>query len=582
MTIETRSPLSLEDIKFNGLGGPVHFENTSDTIFASLFLPVSFDDNYLNSVPWQFCDRILSAIQSPHFNSKEVTFKSFGDMMCSVGARKHDTWSVVEGRPTCNASFPTVILDRVLDCLKAGMPSPTFSEEDGDTDDDEEEEDGDGEYKWTKTLKNMMLVHSSWHASVKRLLGYALVSSRGPTPTAIQNPIYGEWTREMHLRFDVDGEDYIDKCTFASTEPKIYFMNSLCARFSNVRLVNICLTESHGIVLASIRKALLDLVSLEEIIVQELFDSDELPVQRVLSAISDARHPTLRILRLHAGRFDLDNFITPISSLANLEMLHTVELLSHPLAHYRPIGVSRVLWSRDPSNRGSHFTLSDVSIDCVSESVLNAMPYPSHYEPNEGITQLLRSANPISFRFVPREEEALDSMPSSRATAAPRSISGLLGPWMAHCSSAHKVVFHELPWSHTKIFRPLHERFRALASIKELIIEVAPLSTSSKSTSSKNKEELILARSQFTVAEAMLSANLSQAIGAGAFPGLLALKVTFPESFLENYVPKFDSNDVRGGEGWGMEERRMLLPHCKQKCVERSVAFHVEIVSTKI
>ncbi|KLO17886.1 hypothetical protein SCHPADRAFT_900255 [Schizopora paradoxa] len=571
MSIAAQSPLNLEDIKFDQPGGPVRFDNPSDTIFASLFLPASISKDGLDSVPWEFCDRILSAIRSPQFNPKEVTFKNCGDMFRRVGNHRRDLWSAVEARSTCNASFPLPILDGIVDCLKAAMPSHTSSE----TGDYGYDQRIDGR-EWTKTLQSMMLVHSSWHARAKRCLGYSLVSTYGPTPLMLQNPTFGEWTKELHLSYNGDGGgSLVDLWSIAPTEPNDYFLDVLCARVHNVRFVNISLEFISPEDLAPIFKALSYLDSLEKLLVKAADDCDEFPVHTVLTAVSEARHPTLRVLKFQAPMIDLANFTTAMDSLASFETLHSIELVSLPLRINQVIGMSRLLWTRNLSKGGSHFDVQEIRIDCVSESDYNAISIPRAQSLTEGVTKLLQDTKRVKFRFVPRKPRASDREPESRA-ASYRVIDGVLGTWLALCTSAHTVDFQGFLWTQAEMFQRIDKQFGALAKIRELVIEAAsapcpPPSNPGDTTDSVAEE---FARAQFQTNDA----ELSEVVGAGLFPGLLSLKVIFPERWLGICVPRFASKDAHERGSWGAEERRMLLPHCRQRCSEKCISFHVEIV----
>ncbi|KLO17885.1 hypothetical protein SCHPADRAFT_994041, partial [Schizopora paradoxa] len=567
MTIAAQNSLNLEDIEFDQPGGPVQFDNPSDTIFASLFLPVSLNEDGLDSVPWQFCDRILYAIRSPQFDPKKVTFKNCGDMFCSIGSRRRDMWSAVEARPTCNASFPMVILDGIVDCLQAEMPPRTSSENRDYTYDQMPEV-----RQWTKTLQSMMLVHSSWHARAKRCLGHSLVSSYGPIPTTLQNPTFGLWTKELHLSFNPNEDDEFDQWSVALTQYHNYLMKALCSRLPNIRLASICLEKVSANVLAPICDALAHLDSLKELRLKPAFECDEFPVHLLITAISEARHPTLQVLQLYEPDFNISNLPSQIDSLAPLEKLHSVQLEGRPLEHFRAIGFSKALWSRDPAKRGSHFRMDNVTIDCVPESSLNVMRDPFFQGMNESTVGLLRSTELVKFRFVPRQPQITDRKTSSR-TAERSSISSVLGSWLALCSSARTVVFHDFAWTQTKMFEQIHEQFGALEEIKELVIEAASHSPSGLSEGGGFEAEEF-AKTQFPLNDD----ELSRVVGTSLFPGLRVLKVTFSKRWLEMCVEDFKSDDVGEHGRWRAEERRMLLPQCRKRCAEGSIRFDVDIL----
>ncbi len=88
---------------------PYDFANPSDNLFARLFV------NNLNSpgacIPWKYCDLILSTFKDIRFNSRDVTFKSCGDMFCRMGRYRDDTWSMVEARSVMDKTFPQAVLE---------------------------------------------------------------------------------------------------------------------------------------------------------------------------------------------------------------------------------------------------------------------------------------------------------------------------------------------------------------------------------------------------------------------------------------------------------------------------------------
>ncbi len=114
-----------EDI-WDAPGGPIQVDfanNPSDALFARLFVNKSESESSGDSqcIPWKYCDLVLSVIRDPHFSSRDVTFKDCGDMFRCIGRRRQEGWSVVEARPKQNISFPQVVLEGVLDCIKTGM-----------------------------------------------------------------------------------------------------------------------------------------------------------------------------------------------------------------------------------------------------------------------------------------------------------------------------------------------------------------------------------------------------------------------------------------------------------------------------
>lgn len=119
-------------------------------------------------------------------------------MFSCIGQRREEGWSVVEARPRTDSLFPQVFLEGIFDIVKAEMeqtmvytrrnlwnrpPGPWSVLQ-----------------WWKDALKSMMLVHSSWHACARRLLGFAVVSN-GPTSYVVLNPLFGRWTKELHLSY---------------------------------------------------------------------------------------------------------------------------------------------------------------------------------------------------------------------------------------------------------------------------------------------------------------------------------------------------------------------------------------------
>ncbi|KLO17878.1 hypothetical protein SCHPADRAFT_886687 [Schizopora paradoxa] len=448
---------------------------------------------------------------------------------------------MVEARPTCNASLALVILDCVLDHLRAEISSPTSL-----SPDDYFAQRGSGMEWWEETVQNMMLVHSSWRASVKRLLGHTAKSLYGPSPLTLQNPIWGRWTKELRLSFCENS------FSVAVNEPLSYFLAALCTRIPNVRLVDMNLIEVSASALSNTCQAVSTLEHLEELTLKGAYGYIEFPLQPVYHAISEARHPNLQILRLHANIFDFGKAFGLMQSLATLERLHSVQLLWYPLESSQPIGTSRLLWSRDPSNHGSPFKLIDLRIDCVSEQALNAMSYIQVEEMDEELVKILQSTQVVRLRFVARKPRHSDNGPSSR-DAVPERTSRMIAHRLVHCSTARTLVLHDLLWTQMSTFARIHKEVGPLVRIENLVIEAASAlfpSPSDPSNYSETKGEEF-AKTQFPLSDA----ELSEMVGAGLFPGLLTLKVIFRERWLEICVPRFSSKDAHERGRWSAEER---------------------------
>ncbi|KLO17875.1 hypothetical protein SCHPADRAFT_900246 [Schizopora paradoxa] len=571
MSISEQHPFNPNDITFNQPGGPVRFDNPSDTIFASIFLPVS---SYANEdgVPWQFCDRILSAIRRPQFNPKDITFKDCGDMFRCVGRRRHDMWSSIEARPTSDSSFPLVILDGVLEWIKAqrlSISARSRVEERHFQNVLRRESDG-----WKQCLQNMMLVHSSWHASVKRFLGYKLVSSRGPAPNRLQNPVFGRWTKEAYLSFhydDVDS-DYDSEDEDYEPNPPImypvapskrhgYFLSTLCSLIPNTRLVHLSLPEISVAALATVCNALSTLPLLEELIFEAGNQTRELPLQRTFDAVANTHLPTLHVLRLYTQTLDCDNPSDVMPSLDSLEKLHSVQIL-YPAAistrsNYLDSRVSSALWAREPSERRFLLAPIELQVDCCFfeyKRCHDGMQYMGENDAALRDAKLVR----LHFRFPDGPDGCnFGNSPESLVldlTVAPDRLAHTIAPWLELCTAARTLVFHKFPWTKTEIFKHLHVWS---IDFEEFVIEFdsLPWPPDSKSWDVATDEEKDRAKQMFSLDDI----GLSQVVGTGLFPSLQILKVVVPGQVLK-----------LNGSG--------LFPHCKQKCAESSIRIEVKSI----
>ncbi|KLO17876.1 hypothetical protein SCHPADRAFT_886685 [Schizopora paradoxa] len=558
-------------------GGSVRFENTSDTIFANLFLPLNDPDdpdrsdspNDFSSIPWQFCDRLLRALRDPRFKPMDITFRDCSDMFRCVGDRRHDAWSEVEARPTCNASFPLVVLDGVLECMKAEMLSMVsrmpieeryFKKLGHWIFQSGEEED----------LQNMMLVHSSWHASVKRLVGYGVVSSARSLLKHVQNPT-----------FDIEeSESGGSMPSPQSIGQYVHFLGAFCSRIPNTRLAHLSLPEFSGLELSTIGNVLLSLVSLEDLAIEvgtrkRIFSSQ---ATRAIAAIAEILHPALRSIRLYAKTFECDdpsNLLQPLNSLPKLQ---SVQLI-YPdtpgtYASLPSIALSNALWSRDTCQRGSQFALSDVQIDCTSESSWADSTEFTERNMGAWLFAILRVANVVRFRIgvnclVRRFDRSQRSQ--HNYTADPDLFAQMIGHWLKECSSARTLIFQGLPWARMEVFEYLQLYPCMLANVEELVVELSPLplpiTPSSHQWSCATDEDKELARETFSRDEI----GLSRTVRSGLFPGLRALKAIIPREGMEVYISGFEDPTKQ------VEDFSTFMPICKQKCAESSVKFRVEI-----
>ncbi len=92
----------------------VRFENASDAILARLALGMGIDGPVLTSV--------ISAMRNPAFNPNEVTFKTSDDIYLQLAQiRQREEASVVDRSQGTQANIPDVVVDEVIDMLKAEL-----------------------------------------------------------------------------------------------------------------------------------------------------------------------------------------------------------------------------------------------------------------------------------------------------------------------------------------------------------------------------------------------------------------------------------------------------------------------------
>ncbi|KLO17873.1 hypothetical protein SCHPADRAFT_994033 [Schizopora paradoxa] len=587
-------------------GGPVYFENPSDTIFAGLFLPVltptasgyrsmnALDtDSENSSIPWQFCDRILSAIRDPQFNPKKISFRDCGDMFRAVGRRRHDKWLAVEARPTCNAAFPMAILDGVLDIFREEVAMQAHIERKHFFGHIRVWTTG-RDYEWdtTKaTLQTMMLVHSSWHAAAKRLVGYRIASSQGPAPSFLQNPLFGRWTREIFLSYHDESDEGFEASNRITSrtytiEPgnrNGYFLSTLCTCVPNIRLVHLYLADFSDTGLEFLCKAISSLIRLEELRMEVPRMCRKFSLRAIVTAISKRRFPSLRNLRFNTAffNFDRDKPCILLCHLECLEMLHSIQFFNtHRTGlgdvHLMMNGIRSLTWSRNPSNRADPFALNDVQIDSIAEYDLWDTNYRGR-RIEDGMIEVFQTAKLVRIHVENKTHDLGDNSLSA-PISTPSDFTHLMAPWLVNCSSAHTLVIRGIPWTRMNIFREFREILSAPASIKKLIIEVIslpkphPFRTWDDATEEEEEE----AMTQFSGNDA----ELSQMVVVDFFPGLRALDVIFPGTRLVHFVGDLnceDAEEIDFGD-LGVEERRMLLPRCNEACFQKSVEFNVDII----
>jgi len=543
------------------------YENPSNALFASLFLPLPSrfatpTDPDVVTIPWKFCS------------------EDCGHMFNSFALRRQNAWSAVDARPGDSATFPQVVLNCVLDFIKVEVKIAMNARRWGILDPEYAgrpwiETRNKPVREWRGALQNMMLVHSSWHASARHALGYAVFSGRGATPNLVQTPLFGQWTKELHLTYD----RHDLTLPTAPNQPYAHLLKSLCARIQNTRLASLSFIAFEKLPTASLTiicNTISSLAALEELV----FEANGIPIipllEELAAALSKTRHPTLQILRFtHYFRQDhrlesvsLPDLLSPLTSLPKLRLVHLYEDSS---GYYKitntVIGAS---WSRTPSfklARGSVFALDELRIHVPSEDVLWVSDDDSEIVvQNTGVNEMLRAARQVEFHQsgrVPLPEDPLVVIPSAAAN--------VVAPVLEQCTSARKLVFRNFPWSCLKIFEQLRAQVGVLEGVEELIIITAvpyyPMSSESPTAGQKEKD---LAVAQL----ALNDAQLSQALALGLAPGLRALKVLFSERCFKYFID--DSQYLCDCEGISFGKHyEHVLPHCRQTCFQRGIHFYV-------
>ncbi len=306
------------------------------------------------------------------FNPKDITYEDCGHMFSSIALRRQEAWFAVEARPRDRVMFPQAVLDCVLDFIKVEVEMAINAKRWGTWDPEYPEKpwiENGPLLEWREVLQNMMLVHSTWHASARHLLGYAVFSGRGPTPNLVQTPLFGGWTKELHLTYI--GHNLT--LPTAPNQPYAHLLKSLCARIQNTRLASLSFVAFEKLPTASLTiicNAISSLAALEELV----FETDGIPIipllEELVAALSKTRHPTLQIFcfipyfrqdhRLES--VCLPDLLSPLASLPKLRLVH----LYDDAFDYRNVTstVSGVSWCRSPSKStpNSIFALDELRI----------------------------------------------------------------------------------------------------------------------------------------------------------------------------------------------------------------------------
>lgn len=180
------------------------FPSRADAMLASLQL--------FHNVERYIIDTIFSVATHPDFDSKNVTLRSWGDVMDAVEERRlKDRTAVVHKRSLdsdghmVQAGLPQFVLEEVLDiihCDRLDSIEAAFEQ----TWDEEMMYFNSMDIEEDYTLKAMTRVHRSWTYPAQKALGRVLHIGR-PTDemTVLLNPvrksIFGPWTSVVAVQF---------------------------------------------------------------------------------------------------------------------------------------------------------------------------------------------------------------------------------------------------------------------------------------------------------------------------------------------------------------------------------------------
>lgn len=180
------------------------FPSQADAMLASLLL--------FHNVERYIIDTIFSVATHPDFDSKNVTLRSWGDVMDAVEERRlKDRMAVVHKRSLdsdghmVQAGLPHFVLEEVLDiihCDRLDSIESAFEQ----TWDEEMMYFNSMDIEEDHTLKAMTRVHRSWTYPAQKALGRVLHIGR-PTDemTVLLNPvrksIFGPWTSVVAVQF---------------------------------------------------------------------------------------------------------------------------------------------------------------------------------------------------------------------------------------------------------------------------------------------------------------------------------------------------------------------------------------------
>ncbi|KLO11818.1 hypothetical protein SCHPADRAFT_450884 [Schizopora paradoxa] len=167
--------------------------NPSDSLLIRLVL-----DSQINA---HAIDVFLDIVRNPAFSSNEVTFRNSEDILTHVARMKDENTRLVENVSSdFPPQIPYVIVQGAIDALRVEMLA--LSGEDfllgGLLENDRTLSDCK---QIQMTLLNCSLVHRSWFWDARRAAGSFLGKFAKQLHHFIRNPCFGEWTREMYLKF---------------------------------------------------------------------------------------------------------------------------------------------------------------------------------------------------------------------------------------------------------------------------------------------------------------------------------------------------------------------------------------------
>ncbi|KLO06762.1 hypothetical protein SCHPADRAFT_910074 [Schizopora paradoxa] len=566
-----------------GLGGPIAFNNISDGLFARLFMNDSPED----CIPWQFCDLILSVINDPRFNSKDVTFKNGGDMFCSVGQLRGEAWSMVEARSKGMTTIPQVVLEGVFDVLREDMQRKADIQFLRSRDSTSCLRDvkgmlGVGRWNFRATICAMALVHSSWLGYARRLLGL-IALSEGPVPNTLRSPLLGVWTKDLYLSYRIPTTE---NSPIAPFRPQNYFLKNLCARIPNIRLAHFYLCSMRKITtefITTLCETLSALPTLEDLTIQADGYTESLRVEHphdispLIYALSETRHPNLRSLRLDF-RHDLDSPLTvrdhsTPSPLVSLPKLHTVGV-SYSYGSGDSISrlINTVTWLRASPES---FSVNVLRIDCPLKR--NQDRVENLEGSNPSIDHILRPATILEFDLDDGKYDASATTPSP---STPNNVIEVVAAIIGRCSSARHLMFRRILWTRSEFLEKLRAQVQKLGGIEELTI-VTFLPHVNRGQRRRGKP--LSTTDDNSLLKRLLHANdrqLSETIGLGFVPRLRKLNVSFDQDALSKafFESCAEVDDAGVNVNLFSKKYNFLLPACRLRCSEMGIELHVDII----